>query len=725
MSRVSRVLAGCTPLAALLLSVPAIPSEGGARLTAPVYPKTRRDDVVELQFGERVADPYRWLEKDARTDKEVADWVARQSTATRAYLARLPGRETLAARIRSATDHERFGLPRKAGGRYFYTRNSGLQNQSALYVRDRLRGRARVLIDPNAWSRSGALALDAWQPSDDGKRLAYTVQENGSDWRVVRFLDVATGRLLPEELRGVKYSGLAWVGNTGVLYSRFPQRPPGANPTMPSFDQAVWFHRLGTAQADDELVYATPDRPEYGHIARVSADGRWAVISSSVGTAPRTALHAIDLGKLATRGWRPVELVKAMTDEWTFVDGLGSTLWFVTNADAPRYRLVALDLGARVPRLRPVIPQRTAKLAGANIVGNRLVLSYLEGGETRALVTDLTGAPIKGLALTGVGTASGFGGRPGDSETFYSFSSFAQPAAVYRLDLATGQSSAFALPALSYDPRDYLVERRFCTSRDGTRVPLWVVRSRAVAATGKPVPTLLYGYGGFDLAQNPTFSAARMAWLQSGGAFVLANLRGGGEYGGEWHDGGRLARKQNVFDDFIAAGEYLIASGIAPRGGLAIQGGSNGGLLVATVVNQRPGLFAAANPDVGVMDMLRFDRFTAGRYWTDDYGRPDNEADWHVLRTYSPYHNVRDGDYPAILVTTADTDDRVVPAHSFKYAAALQSAAVGGKPHLLRIEEGAGHGSGKPTDKVIEAGADVLAFLAYWSGLEIDDREPH
>ncbi|HUQ13926.1 MAG TPA: prolyl oligopeptidase family serine peptidase, partial [Novosphingobium sp.] len=359
-----------------------------------------------------------------------------------------------------------------------------------------------------------------------------------------------------------------------------------------------------------------------------------------------------------------------------------------------------------------------------NVVGNRLILSYLSNGATRAVVTDLSGHPLRGLVLNAIGTAGGFDGKPGDPETFYSFSSFAQPTAIYRLDLETGRTAPFARPAVGFDPKDYLVERRLFTSKDGTRVPIFVVRAKAVAAQGRPVPTLLYGYGGFDVMQVPGFSATRMAWLQSGGAFALANLRGGGEFGDEWHDGGRLANKQNVFDDFIAAAEFLIAAGIAPHDGLAIQGGSNGGLLVGAVVNQRPDLFAAANPDVGVMDMLRFDRFTAGRYWVGDYGRPDREADWRVLRAYSPYHNIGPkaghGAYPAILVTTADSDDRVVPGHSFKYAAALQSADLGAKPHLIRIETRAGHGSGKPTDKVIESGADVLAFLAYWSGLQLE-----
>ncbi|MEN9926839.1 MAG: hypothetical protein RL268_2965, partial [Pseudomonadota bacterium] len=357
------------------------------------------------------------------------------------------------------------------------------------------------------------------------------------------------------------------------------------------------------------------------------------------------------------------------------------------------------------------------------IVGNRLILGYLKDAASKAEVLSLDGKPVKEITLNAIGTASGFGGKPGDPETFYSFSSFNQPGAIYRFDSNTGVSTVFAQPKLTFNPDDYQVEQQFYASKDGTRVPMFIVRKKSVAAEGKPVPTLLYGYGGFDVSLTPGFSAVRMAWLEAGGAFAMANLRGGGEYGKAWHDAGRLANKQNVFDDFIAAGEYLIDQGITPSGGLAVQGGSNGGLLIGAVVNQRPDLFAAGNAAVGVMDMLRFDQFTAGRYWVDDYGYPSKEADWRVLRAYSPYHNIRAGvEYPAMLVTTADTDDRVVPGHSFKYTAALQAANPDGKPHLIRIETRAGHGAGKPTDKVVAENSDILAFLAEWTGLDVPAR---
>lgn len=684
------------------------------------YPQTRADDLVETRFGEKIADPYRWLEKDVRSDKEVAGWVQRQNDATQSYLKGLPQRAWFAERIRTLLDYERFGLPVKAGRHYFYTRNSGLQNQAQLYVRDGLDGEPRLLLDPNLWAKDGTTALDAWQPSDKGRYLLYSVQDGGSDWRVLRLIDVANGKVLPDEIRWAKFTTLEWVGEEGFLYSRFPEPAPGQDFQARNYNQAIWFHRVGTAQEADELVYATPDHPEYGHSAQVTSDGRYAVISSSIGTDARHEVHVIDLKARKRSGWTAEALVQGFDHDWKLVDGLGRRLWFVTNQNAPRYRLVSVDLSRRQPEMSELVAEREETLEQGAIVGRKLVLSYLKDASSRALVFDLAGQPTRALALNGIGTAAGFRGRPGDPESFYSFSSFNRPSSIYRLDMATGETRPFAEPKLTFRPDAYAVEQRFYASKDGTRVPIFIVRRKDIAAVGKPVPTLLYGYGGFDVSLTPGFSAARMAWLEAGGAFALANLRGGGEYGRAWHDAGRGANKQNVFDDFIAAGEYLVAQGITPQHGLAIQGGSNGGLLVGAVLNQRPDLFAAANPAVGVMDMLRFDRFTAGRYWVDDYGYPDREADFHVLRAYSPYHNIRAGvNYPAVLVTTADTDDRVVPGHSFKYAAALQAADPAGKPHLIRIETRAGHGSGKPTDKMVEESADILAFLAQWTGLAV------
>lgn len=701
--------------AALLLASSSLQA---STVTPIEYPETRRDPTVDTLFGEAIADPYRWLENDVRQDAQVADWVRRQNLATRSYLDTLPQRSWFSERIRALLDFERFGLPTKAEQRYFYTRNSGLQNQSQLFVRDGLKGTPRLLLDPNAWAADAATALDDWKPSDDGRYLLYSVQDGGSDWRTLKVLDVKTGTVMADEIRWAKFTHLAWVGNEGFLYSRFPEPQAGQAFQARNYNQAVYFHRIGTPQSADELVYATPDHPEYGHSAEVTSDGRYAVVTSSIGTDARYEVHVVDLRQRKRQGWKARALVSGFEHDWRLVDGLGSTLWFVTNKDAPRFRLVSVDLSRPGTEWRQLVGEAPETLQQGNVIGNKLVLSYLKDATTRAIVYDLDGKPARAISLNGIGTAAGFRGRPGDPETFYSFTSFNQPPAVYRMNLATGETQPFAEPKLTFRPADYDVDQVFYTSKDGTRVPMFVVRRKDLV--GKPLPTLLYGYGGFDISLTPGFSATRMAWLEAGGAFALANLRGGGEYGKAWHDAGRRANKQNVFDDFIAAGEFLIARGITARGGLAIQGGSNGGLLVGAVVNQRPDLFAAGNAAVGVMDMLRFDRFTAGRYWVDDYGYPDRESDFRILRAYSPYHNIRAGvAYPAMLVTTADTDDRVVPGHSFKYAAALQAARAGDRPHLIRIETRAGHGSGRPTDKVIDEGADVLAFLAQWTGLSV------
>ena len=680
------------------------------------YPSTRKTDLVEQQFGERVADPYRWLENDVRTDKDVADWVARQNTVTQAYLGTLGQRAWFGQRIKALMDYERFGLPQKAGKYYFYTRNSGLQNQSQLFVRHGLNGTPRLLIDPNGWAKDGATALDGWEPSKSGRYLAYSVQDGGTDWRIIRMLDTATGKVMSDEIKWAKFTGISWIGDKGFLYSRFPAPASGQAFQQLNKNQEVRFHRIGSPQSADELVYATPDKPDLGHGAGVTHDGRWIIITSTQGTDNRNMVHLIRLG--GKKGWAAETLIGDLKNDWTPIEGMGDTLYFMTNKGAPKLKVVRVNVAAKAPVFEDIVPERAETLERARIVGNRIILSSLKDAASTAEAVTLDGKPVQHIELSAIGTASGFTGEPGDPETFYAFTSFNQPSSIYRYDTSTGKSTVFVQPKLTFDPDNYVIEQRFYPSKDGTRIPLFLVRRKDVAAANKPVPTLLYGYGGFDISLTPAFSATRMAWLEAGGAFVMANLRGGGEYGKAWHDAGRLNNKQNVFDDFIAAGEYLMREGITLKGGLAVQGGSNGGLLIGAVVNQRPDLFAAANAQVGVMDMLRFDRFTAGRYWVDDYGYPSKEADWRVLRAYSPYHNIRMGvSYPAMLVTTADTDDRVVPGHSFKYAAALQAADPNGKPHLIRIETRAGHGAGKPTDTVVAEGADTLAFLAQWTGL--------
>lgn len=731
--------------AAMSLSMPAMAANDAAataEVTAPLtYPETHTVDVVEEQFGVKVADPYRWLEDDVRTSKEVAGWVEAQKAVTAPYLAALPGRDALAARMKALYDYERFSLPVKAGGHYFFTKNDGLQNQSPLYVRKGLKGKDRILIDPNGWAKDGATALDAWEPSPNGKLIAYTVQDGGSDWRTIRVLDVKSGKPVGEELKWAKFTNIAWVGNEGFLYSRFAEPEKGKEFQALNENQTLYFHRIGTAQSEDKAVYATPDRPKLGHSAQVTHDGRWVVITSAEGTDDKYELNLIDLKWLGKGRSKPVEkwkvepLVTGLDHDWQLIEGVGDSLYFVTNKAAPRLHVVRMDRRNWTEWAGPcgpaegtclnawdekvVIPERAETLSRAQIVGNRLVLSYLKDAATIAEMVSLDGQPVKKIELNAIGTASGFSGRPGDPETFFAFSSFNQPGAVYRFDSATGKSTVFAQPKLSFDPAQIAITQHFYPSKDDTKIPMFVVHKKDLDLS-KGAPTILYGYGGFNLSQLPAYQPKRMAWIQSGGVFVLANIRGGGEYGKPWHDAGRLLNKQNVFDDFIAAGEYLIAKGISAKGKLAIDGRSNGGLLVGAVMNQRPDLFAAGHAAVGVMDMLRFDRFTAGRYWTDDYGSPSNERDFKNLLNYSPYHNIKNGvDYPALIVSTADTDDRVVPGHSFKYIARLQAADAGPKPHIIRIESRAGHGTGKPTDKEIEEYSDIFAFLAKWTGLEL------
>ncbi|TCD05451.1 S9 family peptidase [Erythrobacteraceae bacterium CFH 75059] len=689
-------------------------------IQVPAYPETARGEVVDTQFGERIADPYRWLEDDVRTNPQVATWVEAQNRVTQQYLAQLPGREWYEQRLAGLLDYERFGLPVKKGNRYFYSYNPGLLNQAQLYVRDGLDGEARLLIDPNTWASDGATALADWAPSESGRYVAYAVQDGGSDWRTIRVLDTQTGDHVGDEIRWAKFTGIQWDGEDGFFYSRFPEPEAGQDFQARNYNQTVYYHRLGTPQSADEVVFATPDHPERGHGISVSDDGRWGFIISSLGTDSKYEVHVIDLAARGSQGWRARPLVTGFENAWTPNGTVGSTAYFVTDKDAPKSRIVATDLAAATPVWREVVAQTDQPIAGASHIGDKLIVQYLRDAASRAIITDLDGRLLREIEMAGLGSAGGFIGKAGDPETFYAFSSFNRPATIYRLNVDTGETQTFAAPKLTFDPDRYIVEQVFYTSKDGTRVPMFIVRQKDAAQRNQAAPTLLYGYGGFDISLTPSFSATRMAWLEAGGTYALANIRGGGEYGKAWHDGGRLANKQNVFDDFIAAGEFLKANGYTTPNGLAIQGGSNGGLLVGAVVNQRPDLIDAANAAVGVMDMLRFDQFTAGRYWVDDYGYPSRESDWRVLRAYSPLHNIRAGvEYPAMLVTTADTDDRVVPGHSFKYTAALQAAGVGSQPQLIRVETRAGHGSGKPTDKLIQEYADILTFLGHHTGLRV------
>jgi len=680
-------------------------------VAAPIaYPETQRGFEVEARHGLSVPDPYRWLEADVRTDENVAKWVDAQNKVTMGYLAGLPKREAIRERLTALTNYERFGIPRVRGGLQFFARNSGLQNQSVLYVQAQ-GGEPRVLIDPNPWAKDGATALAEWTPSKDGKHLAYAVQDGGTDWRTIKVMNVATGTDLADSLEGVKYTGeVAWrPDGSGFYYSRFPAPPAGQKYQSATLNEAIWFHKLGTPQSADTKVFSTPDRAKLGHHAQLSEDGRWMVVSSSESSGGN-AVFIADLSK----GETPRAFVSALDKEWGFAGSQGGTLYFVTNKDAPRYQLLAVD-GA-TSASKPVVPEGAATLTGGAVVGKRLVVETLEDAKSVVRLYETDGKPVGVVPLPGIGTAGGFESSD-DGKTWFVFSSFATPGSIWRYDAATNTAEVVRQAKVAFNPADYTVSQIFYPSKDGTKVPMFVAHRKDVDPA-KPHPTLLYAYGGFNISSTPGFSVSRLVWMEMGGVFAMANIRGGGEYGAAWHDGGRLLNKQNVFDDFIAAGEALIQRGTTSKGQLAIQGGSNGGLLVGAVTNQRPDLFAAALPAVGVMDMLRYANWTAGRYWVDDYGDMNKPEMFRYNLGFSPYHNVKGGkDYPAILVTTADTDDRVVPGHSFKYAAALQAAPIGDKPHLIRIETRAGHGSGKPTDKIIAEAADLWAFAGYWTGL--------
>lgn len=696
----------------------AMATMAGTATAAPLtYPPAPRGEVVDVNHGISVPDPYRWLEGNVRTTPQVQAWVEAENKVTQSYLATLPKRDVIHARLTQLWNFEKFQVPVQAGGRVFYRRNSGLQNQYTLMVQDGLTGTPRVLIDPNPWSADGATALAEWQPSKDGKYVAYTVQDGGTDWRTIHVIEVATGRVLPETLDWAKFTGLAWDGKgEGFFYSRHPSNPKGKDFTSAVYDHMIYYHRVGTEQSADRLIFRTPEHLTYYNDAQSTADGRWLVIFSSRGSDSRYAVHVVDLAK---RPWTVQTLVAEPDNDWRLAGGRGDRLYFVTDKGAPRGRLVSVD-PMHPDELATIVREGPGRIDEAALVGNVAVTSTLVDAKSVLTQTWFGSAmagvlPAPSIALPGIGSVSGLHEtRADDPNLFYAFTSFATPPTIYQHNYTRGQT-VFRQPHAPFDPAAYETRQVFYTSKDGTRVPMFVTRKRGATA---PQPTLLYGYGGFDISLPPYFSPATVAWMEMGGTYAVANIRGGGEYGVSWHDAGKLFHKQNVFDDFIAAGEWLKANGVTPPGGLAIEGGSNGGLLVGAVTNQRPDLFAAALPAVGVMDMTRFHLFTEGRTWTDDYGDPDDPAALRYNLTYSPYHTIRSGyDYPAILATTADTDDRVVPGHSFKYVAALQAAQIGDKPHLIRVETRAGHGSGKPTAKVIEEVTDLWAFAGYWTGL--------
>ncbi len=680
------------------------------------YPESKKQNVVEAYHGVRVEDPYRWLEDD--NSSETKAWVKAQNEVTFGWLKSIPERERIKTRLSKLWNYERFGMPWEKGGRYFFHRNSGLQNQSVLYVADALDAEPRVLIDPNTFSEDGTVSLTASAVSDDGRRILYGTSKAGSDWQEYRVRDIDTGEDLPDLVEWVKFSGASWAKDgSGFYYSRYPKPPKGEKLTGSNKNHSLYFHKLGTVQAEDQLVYARPDRPDWGVHGFVTDDGAYLGLNLTKGTDPRNRFFYKELGRL---GADVIELLPDFDADYGFIDNIGSVFYFQTNLNAPKYRVIAIDVSKpQREHWKEIIPEGPHKLESTSLVGGQLICEYLKDASSAVRCHDLEGKLIRGVELPGIGSVGGFGGRREDKETFYAFSSFTQPSSIYRYEIASGKSTLWKRPEVEFASEAYETKQLFVTSKDGTRVPVFVVGKRDFEKTG-PHPCLLYGYGGFDISLTPSFSIARAVWMEMGGVFAMANLRGGGEYGQEWHEAGTKLRKQNVFDDFIAAAEGLIERGITTSPQLAIQGGSNGGLLVGACMVQRPELFGAALPAVGVMDMLRFHKFTIGWAWTSDYGSSEKADEFKALYAYSPLHNLKPGvRYPATLVTTADHDDRVVPAHSFKFAARLQECqAADGPPVLIRIETSAGHGAGTSLSKVIDETADEWAFLVKVLGFE-------
>ena len=705
-------------VAALVCTLLPMAPVGAAENARIDYPQTRRIEHVDVYHGTEVADPYRWLEDDVRKSEQAAQWVAAENKVTFRYLESIPQRERIRERLTELWNYARYSSPVKKGGRYYYLKNDGLQNQAVLYTMESLRGKARVLIDPNKWSKDGTIALAGTAPSDDGKHIAYRVAEAGSDWATWRVMEIASGRVLDDELKWVKFGGASWTKDgKGFFYSRYPEPEEGAEFSQLNFNQRLYFHRVGTPQSEDVLVYRRVDHPDWSFWAEVTEDGRYLVITVGKGTDDKYRIMYKDLGEPYGM---PLDLIDNFDNEYGFVGNDGPVFYFQTDLDAPRKRLISVDL--RRPQRenwQQIVPQAEETLSGVGFVGNLLVASYLKDVKPQVKVFTTAGEFVREVEFPAIGSVSGFGGRRTDTETFYSFSGYASPPSIYRYDTITGQSRLIRRAEVKFNAEDYQVEQVFYHSKDGTRVPMFIAHKKGIKLDGSN-PTLLYGYGGFAISLRPGFSISRLAWMEMGGVWATANLRGGGEYGEKWHRAGTLANKQNVFDDFIAAAEWLIENKYTRRDKLAIQGGSNGGLLVGAVMTQRPDLFGACLPAVGVMDMLRFHKFTAGRFWVDDYGSSDDPQQFKTLLAYSPYHNIKHGTaYPATLITTADTDDRVVPGHSFKFAAELQRAQAGEAPVLIRIETRAGHGAGKPTTKRIEEVADQWAFLVKTLGMKL------
>jgi prolyl oligopeptidase len=676
-----------------------------ALATRPVYPPAKKLPLVEDHFGTKVADPYRWLEK--ADDPETVKWVDAQNALTRSRLDS-PRREAIKKRLTQLVDFARVGVPEGQGGRYFYSRNRGLQNQSVIYVREGLNGAERVLLDPNVLSPDGTVALSATGPTLDGALFGYGLSKSGSDRQELHVRDVRTGKDLPDHLQWAKFTSFTWTpDNKGFYYTRFPQ-PGSVPPEHENYFSKVYFHRLGEPQQKDSLVFETPDRKDVIWTASLTLDGRFLVLSGFQGSSDKTEVWVLDRTKADTR---PELLLRGFEDAWLYAGDVDGRLFFVTDKGAPLRRVVAVDLakGDRTPS--PVIPEGRDKIDNLAVVARQIVVVRMQSASHRLAIHALDGRETRTIDLPTLGSVPFLTGDAGDKELFFAFTSFAYPTTPYRYDFETGQLTAFARPQANVNGEDYEVKQVSYPSKDGTPVSMFVVHRKGLPVDGRR-PTLLHGYGGFNVSMTPGFDPFLILWLERGGVYALAHLRGGGEYGEAWHEAGMLDKKQNVFDDFIAAAEWLTRNGYTRRERLAIQGGSNGGLLVGAVLTQRPDLVGAAVCQVPVADMLRYHLFTVGQYWIPEYGSADDAKQFPFLLRYSPYHNVKDGTaYPATLVTTADTDDRVAPGLAKKFAARLQAATSGDAPILIRVETKAGHGGGKPTSKQIDEEADIYSFL--------------
>ena len=676
-------------------------------ITSNNYPPTRKSDQVDDYYGVKVTDPYRWLED--LDSEETKAWVEAQNKLTFGYLAGIPARNTLKDRITKLWNYEKYGVPFREGNHYFYFRNSGLQNQSVLYTVTSLDAPPKMILDPNTMSADGTVAVSGVQASPDGKLLAYSISASGSDWQEWKVRDVETAQDLSDHLKWVKFSGVSWtLDGKGFFYSRYDE-PKGDSLKATNYFQKIYFHQLGTPQSDDVLVYERPDQKDWLFGGNVTEDGKYLIITVFQGTDVKNRVYYKDL---RANDAQVVKLLDDFDAAYNFVGNDGTRFWFQSDYQSPRGKILEIDVSNPARNnWKVIVPETKDALQSASVVDNKFILNYLKDAYTQVRIHDTAGKFVREVALPGIGSAAGFGGKAKDKETFFSYTGFTTPTSIYRYDMTTGKSTVFREPKVEFNPAYYETKQVFYKSKDGTKVPMFITHKKGLKLDGNN-PTYLYGYGGFNISMTPAFSVGNMVWMEMGGVYAQPSLRGGGEYGEDWHQGGMKLKKQNVFDDFIAAAEWLIANKYTSTPKLAIGGGSNGGLLVGAAMTQRPDLFGAALPAVGVMDMLRFQKFTIGWAWVSDYGSSENADEFRALYAYSPLHNIKPGTkYPATMVTTADHDDRVWPGHSFKYAAALQAAQAGDAPVLIRIETKAGHGAGKPTSKTIEEIADRWAFL--------------